>query len=102
MFVGGNLIGTIAWILGMLLTAYTWVIIIYALMSWLSPDPYNPIVRFISSLAEPFLDTIRKLLPFARIGRVDLSPIIGILLIMATQRFLVGSLQQLAFQLGGR
>ena len=92
MFVAGNAVVAVARVLGLLLQAYMWVVIIYALMSWVNPDPRNPIVRFISALAEPFLDTIRRLLPFARLGALDLSPLIGVLLIYGTQLFVVQSL----------
>ncbi|MBI5836306.1 MAG: YggT family protein [Candidatus Eisenbacteria bacterium] len=100
MFAVGPLLGAVTMILDVALTAYYWLLIVYALMSWVSPDPYNPIVRFISSLAEPFLDAIRKLLPFARMGVVDLSAFVGILLVMGTRHFVVGALQNLRFQLG--
>ena len=97
--VADNWLGWVALILDKLLWAYGWVIIIYTLMSWLSPDPYNPIVRFICRLAEPFLDTLRQILPFARIGQIDLTPMLGMVLIWLTQRFVVHALQLQALQL---
>jgi len=71
-----------------LVNLYMWAIIIRALLSWVSPDPYNPIVRFLERLTEPVLRPIRKLLPPHRIG-IDLSPLIAVLLI----QFLVQTLR---------
>lgn len=63
-----------------LINIYMWAIIIRALLSWVSPDPYNPIVRFLERLTEPVLRPIRRLLPPHRIG-IDLSPLIAVLAI---------------------
>jgi YggT family protein len=98
MFVAGNFLGAVAEILGFALNAYMWVLIISALMSWVSPDPYNPIVRFIHAITDPLLDAIRRTLPFVA-GAIDFSPMIAILLIMFTQRFLVQSLMDMAMRL---
>jgi YggT family protein len=98
MFVAGNFLDAVATILGAILSVYQIVVIVYALMSWISPDPYNTIVRTIHALVDPFLDAIRKLLPFA-VGTIDFTPFIGILILMFTQRFLVGSLHDLAWRL---
>jgi len=64
-----------------LLQLYTWVIIIRALISWVSPDPYNPIVRTLAVVTEPVLRPLRRLVPPHKLGGVDLSPLIAILLI---------------------
>lgn len=63
------------------LYAYMWIVIIAALLTWVNPDPYNPIVRFLSSATEPVLYWFRRKLPFLRMGGVDLTPIIVIALI---------------------
>lgn len=63
--------------LGSLLTIYIWVIIIRALMSWLSPDPRNPIVQIIQSVTDPVMEPFRRIIP--PLGPVDLSPMILIL-----------------------
>jgi YggT family protein len=55
MFVFGNLIGAVAHILDWILEIYMWVIIISALLSWVNPDPYNPVVRFLRAVTEPVL-----------------------------------------------
>lgn len=61
-----------------LLTMYMWVVIVSALLSWVNPDPYNPIVRFLRNATEPVYYRIRRLLPFVVIGGFDLSPIVVI------------------------
>jgi YggT family protein len=61
-----------------LLTLYMWVVIISALLSWVNPDPYNPIVRFLRSITDPVYARIRRLLPFVVIGGMDLSPVVVI------------------------
>ncbi len=68
-------------ILSIILNAYMWVIIIKALLSWVNPDPYNPIVRFINDITEPVLNKVRLILPVGRTFAFDLSPIIVILII---------------------
>jgi YggT family protein len=95
MFLVANLIEAFAKILDVVLSLYTWVIIIRALLSWVNPDPYNPIVQFLYRATEPVLRPVRRWLPFGNFG-IDLSPIVVILAIMFLQYFLVPSLYQLA------
>lgn len=98
MSLAANLIEVLARILDVGLNLYTWVIIIRALMSWVSPDPYNPIVRFLYRATEPVLRPVRRWMPFGNFG-IDLSPVIVIAAIMALQYFLVPILYQLAYTL---
>ncbi len=95
MFVIGNFIGAIARIVDIALTIYMWLIIIRALISWVNPDPYNPIVRFLYRATEPVLYYVRRWIPLRGIG-IDISPIIVILVIIFIQSFLVKSLLQIA------
>ncbi len=95
MFVLANLINGLAYVLDVALNLYMWVIIIRALISWVNPDPYNPIVQFLYRITEPVLYPIRRRLPFGRIG-LDLSPIVVILVIIFLQYFLVASLHEWA------
>ncbi|MEK6742406.1 MAG: YggT family protein [Nitrospirota bacterium] len=81
MFAIGNIILGIAKVLGIVLNIYMWTIIIRALLSWVSPDPYNPIVQVLTRVTEPVLRPLRKLVPPFRTGGVDLSPLIAILII---------------------
>ncbi len=98
MFLLANLIEALARILDVALNLYVWVIIIRALLSWVNPDPYNPIVRFLYRATEPVLNPVRRWLPFRNFG-IDLSPVVVIAAIMFLQYFLVPSLIQLAFKL---
>ena len=95
MFVVGNFIEAIARIIDMGLTLYMWLIIIRALISWVNPDPYNPIIRFLYSVTEPVLYQVRRLIPIKGIG-IDLSPIIVILVIVFLQSFIVKTMLQIA------
>ena len=98
MFLVANLIEAFAKILDVVLSLYTWVIIIRALLSWVNPDPYNPIVQFLYRATEPVLRPVRRWLPFRNVG-IDLSPVVVIAAIMFLQYFLVPSLIQMAFKL---
>ena len=86
----------IATVLGYILQIYLWIVIARAVLSWVNPDPYNPIVRFIYNLTEPVLYIIRSRLP-VQFGGVDLSPIVVFLAIVFLQKFLVGTLLHIAF-----
>ena len=98
MFILGNLLQATAQILNIILQLYMWVIIIRALLSWVNPDPYNPIVQFLYSITEPVLYRIRQLIPMAGVG-IDFSPIIVLLAIVFLQGFLVESLAALGTSL---
>lgn len=78
-----------------LLWAYMWIIIVRALLSWVNPDPFNPIVRFLYQITEPVLRPIRYRLPTSGMG-LDLSPLIVILIIYFLQQFLVPVLHEIA------
>ncbi len=91
MFLISNLLMAIAQILSIVLNIYMWVIIIRALISWVNPDPYNPIVQFLYKVTEPVMHPIRKVLPISSIG-IDFSPIIAFLIIIFLQNFLVQTL----------
>jgi len=95
MFVVNNFIMAIAQLIDFLLTAYMWVIIGRAVISWVNADPHNPIVRFLYEATEPLLSRIRRLIPMS-MGGIDFSPIILIMAIMFLQSFLVPTLKQMA------
>lgn len=99
MFVISNLFSALATILHIVLNGYMWVIVARAILSWVNPDPYNPIVRFLYSITEPVLLTIRRRLP-VNFGGIDFSPMIVLLAIVFLDNFLVGTLAQLAVRLG--
>jgi YggT family protein len=98
MFIAGNILEGIATILDTILWIYMWVIIIRALISWVNPDPWNPIVQFLQRATDPVLYQIRKRLGMGSMG-FDFSPIIAILLIMFLQIAVVGSLKDLAMRM---
>ncbi len=98
MFVVSDFLIALARIIDMLLWAYMWVIIIRALLSWVNPDPHNPIVQFLYRVTEPVLRPIRRRLPLWQMG-VDISPMIVILIIVFLQYFLVPVLFEAARRL---
>ncbi len=99
MFIAGNFISALATILDMVLTFYMYVIVARAILSWVNPDPYNPIVQFLYKITEPVLYPIRQKMGRYTAG-MDLSPMILILVIIFLQNFLVGSLFGLSQRLG--
>ena len=98
MYIIGNFLAAIAKVLDIVLVLYMWVIILRALLSWVNPDPYNPIVQFLYNVTEPILYRIRRAIPMSGIG-IDFSPIIVLLVIIFLQSFLVNSLSRFAMQL---
>ncbi len=99
MFVFGNIILGIAKVLEVALNIYMWVIIIRALISWVNPDPYNPIVQILTKVTEPVLRPIRKLAPPWKIG-IDLSPLIAVLVIIFLQYALISTLYRIGRSMG--
>ena len=99
MFAVGHLIEALATILDLALTVYMWVIIARALLSWVNPDPYNPIVRMLYNVTEPVLGWVRARVPVV-FGGLDLSPLLVLLGIVFLQRFLVSTLWDLAQLMG--
>ena len=98
MYVAGNLVAAFATMLDMLLTLYLWVIIIRAVLSWVNPDPYNPIVQILYKLTEPVLARVRRWVPIGGMG-LDLSPLIVIFAIIFFQTAVIRSLHQFAMTL---
>jgi len=98
MFVMGNFLGAVARLLDLVLWAYMWLIIVRALLSWVNPDPWNPVVQFLTRVTEPVLAPIRRRLPTWRMG-IDLSPLVAILAIYFVQWFLVGTLRDIAWRM---
>jgi YggT family protein len=99
MFALRHLLEALTSILDLALTVYMWLIIARALLSWVSPDPYNPIVRFLYSVTEPVLGWIRRRVPLI-FGGLDLGPVIVLLAIVFLQRFLISTLWDLARMIG--
>ncbi|RRD70218.1 MULTISPECIES: YggT family protein [unclassified Desulfovibrio] len=99
MIVLANTLSAVALVLGSLLNLYFWVVIIAALLTWVRPDPYNPIVRTLRALTEPVFYRVRKWLPFTYSGGMDFSPLIVLLGIELFNRIVVASLAQYALTL---
>ncbi len=81
----------IAGLLAVCIEIYIYIIIARVLMSWFQPNPYNPIVQFIGRITDPFLDAIRKALPFLVVGGLDLSPIAAFFLLEITRAYLLSA-----------
>lgn len=92
-----NLMNAVALVLQVVLTFLTWVIVIQALLSWVNPDPYNPIVRFLFAATEPVYRLVRRILPRRSFGPVDFAPLVAIFVLMFLNYFLVQSLRDYAF-----
>ena len=98
MFIISNLLAAVAKVLDIALTIFMWIVIARAILSWVSPDPYNPIVRFINNITEPVLYQVRRRIPLS-FGGIDFSPIIILLAVIFLQQFVVQSLYQFAMTL---
>ena len=99
MIVVNNFMMAIAQMIDFVLTAYMWIIIGRAVISWVNADPHNPIVNFLYEATEPVLSRIRRFLPVS-FGGIDFSPMILIIVIMFLQSFVVQTLKQVAMGMG--
>lgn len=99
MFILSNFMLAVVHILDIILTILYWLILIRALISWVSPDPCNPIVEFLYKTTEPLLYPIRRILPAALRFGIDISPIIAFFGIMFIKDFLIKTLVDLALRL---
>ena len=97
MFVVGNILLGFATVLDYTLTFYTWIIIARALISWVNPDPWNPIVQFLTRATEPILVPIRRRLGWGM--GVDLSPLVVIVAIWFLQIAVVQSIKDFAVRM---
>ncbi len=93
MYAWTNLVIFIAQILQQILTIYFYIVIVSAVLSWVEPNPYNPIVRFLYSVTEPVFDWIRERLPVF-FGGIDFSPLVVIVAIYFCQGYLIPTLEQ--------
>jgi len=94
MFILGYFLQALSGVLHIIFMTATIVVIARAVLSWVSPDPYNPIVRIINQLSEPMLYRVRKYVPY--IAGIDFSPLILLLIIMFLDNFLVATLNRIA------
>lgn len=99
MFVLSNFLIALSHVLDILLTILYWLILVRALISWVNPDPFNPVVQFLYKTTEPILEPIRRMLPLGlRLG-IDISAIIAFLAIMFLKSFLIRTLVDIAMRI---
>ena len=98
MFIVANFLAGLANVLDLVLQIYLWVVIVRAVLSWVNPDPYNPIVRFLHRATDPVFYWVRRRIPIA-FGGIDFSPMLVILALIFLRSFLVQSLRGLAERL---
>jgi YggT family protein len=96
MFVLRQLLLAAAQIVDYALMLYMWIVVVRALVSWVNPDPWNPIVQFLRGVTDPVLRPIQRRLP---VTGIDLSPVVLILAIMFLRWFLVPVLTEAAYRL---
>ncbi|MDP8265761.1 MAG: YggT family protein [Candidatus Aceula meridiana] len=96
MFAVSNFVFALAKVIDVVLTLLYWLILVRALISWVNPDPSNPIVQFLYRTTEPILQPIRRFLPMMSI---DLSPIVAFLAIIFLKSFVVATLFGLGYRL---
>ncbi len=101
MFIIANLLHALAQVMDILLSILYWLILIRALISWVNPDPYNPVVQFLYKTTEPVLEPIRRKLPLSVRFGFDISPIIAFLAILFLKSFLVRTLVDLSLKIKG-
>ncbi len=98
MFVFGELLSSLAMLMGMIFKMVYFVLIVRMMLSWVNPDPYNQIVRLIYRITEPILAPFRRIIP--PMGMIDISPIVVFLLLSFIERLVVGILLQLSSRIG--
>jgi len=95
----GNTLAALAKILHILLTVYSWIVILRAVFSWVYVPSLYQAGRILYRLTEPVLRPVRRLVPPSRLGGLDISPVIVVLLIIFVDNFLVNSLALYAHRL---
>jgi YggT family protein len=94
MFILANFLDATTFVLEFIITVYTYVIIARAIISWVNPDPYNPIVQFLYKVTEPVLARVRRFLP--NMGGLDISPLVVILILFFLKYFVIKSISDIA------
>jgi len=93
MYMLGYAIIAFAKVAGLIINLYTIIVVIAALISWVNPDPYNPIVRILYGLTRPAFNLVRRLFPKALLKlRIDLSPLVVLLVLVILETIVVGPL----------
>jgi YggT family protein len=92
-FVLTSLVDYLAGLIRLVLEIYFWIIIARAVLSWVNPDPFNPIVRFLYRVTEPVLRPVRRRMP--DLGGLDISPMVVLFAIHFLKEYLVPVLHRL-------
>ena len=92
-----NLMAAIAQVLSAVISLAMFLIIVRAVVSWFSPDPYNPLVRILTASTDPLLRPVQRKVP--ALGGIDWSPLVVLLVLMFLQTFLVGTLLDYAHRI---
>jgi YggT family protein len=92
-----SFVSAVYFVLDTVLSLYFWIILAAVVLSWVNPDPYNPIVRGIRSLTEPVFYRVRKWMPFTFMSGIDFSPVVVMLAIKFVQVFLAQLLGRMMF-----
>jgi len=96
MIVANNFLFALATVIGYALELYIWIVIIRSLLTWVNPDPRNPVVQFLASAVDPVTRRMRRAMPFLRMGMMDISPLILIFVLFFLKIFVVRTLIQLS------
>lgn len=96
----GIFLNAVAGLIKFILDAYMIILLARAVISWVSPDPYNPIVLFLHKVTEPVLYRVRKALPLTYSSGFDFSPLLVMLVIIFLKDFLVKTLYYIASAVG--
>ncbi|RMF81913.1 MAG: YggT family protein [Nitrospirae bacterium] len=99
MFILGNLLIAAAQVLHLVIFFLYLVLIFQAVISWVNPDPYNPIVRTLHAITEPILGRLRARFPFLIAGTIDFTPLAALLALLFVDQFLVATLRELGHRL---
>ena len=97
MFVLANLLSALAELLRMVFEIYALILIVRVLITWVNPDPFNPVVQFLSRMTDPVLEPLRRVIP--PLGPIDISPIVALLILQALQHFIVRTLWDFSVRL---
>lgn len=97
MFVLGNFLASLAELMRMAFEIYSIILLVRVLITWVNPDPFNPIVQFLTKVTDPVLEPLRRVIP--PLGPIDISPIVAFLILRALQIFVVRTLLDLSVRL---
>ena len=100
MFVLGNVLIGVATVIYWILWGYQWILIARAVISWVNPDPRNPIVQFLYAATEPLIRAVRRMLPMSlRYFPIDIAFLVVFALVIFVQYGIVPSLFEMGVRL---